>query len=85
MIHFGIPLTAEGVRIERTWDTLGLRATGSHTVVLHDVFVPDAAVSLTRSATEWHPVWDTVLGAALPLIMAAYVGIADAAVDAAVD
>ena len=64
---------------------LGLRATGSHTVVLDDVFVPDAAVSLTRSATEWHPVWNTVLGAALPLIMAAYVGIADAAVDAAVD
>jgi alkylation response protein AidB-like acyl-CoA dehydrogenase len=85
VIHFGIPFTAEGVRIERTWDTLGLRATGSHTVVLDDVFVPDAAVSLTRSATEWHPVWNTVVGAALPLIMAAYVGIADAAVDAAVD
>jgi alkylation response protein AidB-like acyl-CoA dehydrogenase len=85
VVHAGIPLTADGVRIERTWDTLGLRATGSHTVVLDDVFVPDAAVSLTRSATEWHPVWNTVLGAALPLIMAAYVGIADAAVDAAVE
>ena len=34
--------------IDRTWDTLGLRATGSHTVVLDDVFVPDAAVSLIR-------------------------------------
>jgi acyl-CoA dehydrogenase len=54
-------------------------------VVLDDVFVPDAAVSLTRSATEWHPVWSTVLGAALPLIMAAYVGIADAAVETALD
>jgi acyl-CoA dehydrogenase len=83
VIHCAIPFAADGVRIERTWDTLGLRATGSHTVVLDDVFVPDAAVSLTRSATQWHPVWNTVIGAALPLIMAAYVGIADAAVETA--
>ncbi len=85
VIHFAVPFSADGVRIEQTWDTLGLRATGSHTVVLDDVFVADAAVSLTRSATEWHPVWNTVIGAALPLIMAAYVGIADAAVDTALE
>ena len=58
-----------------------MRATGSHTVVLDDVFVPDAAVSLTRPADQWHPVWNIVLGAALPLIMSAYLGIADAAVE----
>ncbi|HVM66640.1 MAG TPA: acyl-CoA dehydrogenase family protein [Acidimicrobiales bacterium] len=85
VIHFAIPFTAEGLTIERTWDTLGLRATGSHTVVLNEVFVPEAAVSLTRPATEWHPVWNTILGAALPLIMAAYVGIADAAVERAIE
>jgi acyl-CoA dehydrogenase len=85
VIHCAIPFGADGVRIERTWDTLGLRATGSHTVVLDDVFVPDAAVSLTRSATEWHPVWNTVVGAAMPLIMAAYVGIAGTAVQTALD
>jgi alkylation response protein AidB-like acyl-CoA dehydrogenase len=85
VIHCAIPFSADGVSIERTWDTLGLRATGSHTVVLDEVFVPDTAVSLTRSATQWHPVWNTVIGAALPLIMAAYVGIADAAVELAVD
>jgi acyl-CoA dehydrogenase len=84
VIHFGIPFTAAGISVERTWDTLGLRATGSHTVVLDDVFVPDATVSLTRSATAWHPVWNTIAGAALPLIMAAYVGMADAAVDLAI-
>jgi acyl-CoA dehydrogenase len=83
VIHCAIPFATDGVRIERTWNTLGLRATGSHTVVLDDVFVPDAAVSLTRSATQWHPVWNTVIGAALPLIMAAYLGIADAAVETA--
>jgi acyl-CoA dehydrogenase len=84
VLHCSVPATAEGVGVERTWDTLGLRATGSHTVVFEDVFVPEAAVSLVRPADEWHPIWSSVLGAAMPLIMAAYVGIADAAADLAV-
>src|ERR1700728_4523435 len=46
VIHCSVPFSADGVGIELTWDTLGLRATGSHTVVLDDVFVPDGAVSL---------------------------------------
>jgi acyl-CoA dehydrogenase len=83
VIHCSIPLTADGVSIERTWDTLGLRGTGSDTVVLDDVFVPEAAVSLVRPADRWHPVWNAVLGTALPLIMSAYLGIADRAVQEA--
>ena len=51
--------------------------------MLDDVFVPDAAVSLIRTADVWHPVWNAIVTAALPLIMSAYVGIADAAVDIA--
>jgi alkylation response protein AidB-like acyl-CoA dehydrogenase len=81
VLHCSIPMSAAGVRIDRTWDTLGLRATGSHTVVLEDVFVPDAAISLTRPADQWHPVWNVVLGSAMPLIVSAYLGIADAAVE----
>src|SRR5690242_276743 len=80
VIHCAIPFTAEGLSIDKTWDTLGLRATGSHTVVLDDVFVPEAAVSLIRPADVWHPIWNTVIGAAIPLVMAPYVGMADAAV-----
>lgn len=60
-------------------------ATGSHTVVLDDVFVPDGAVALVRPADEWPTIWNVVLGTALPLIMAAYVGVADAAVRQAVE
>ncbi|MBK6404058.1 MAG: acyl-CoA/acyl-ACP dehydrogenase [Holophagales bacterium] len=85
VLHCAVPFGAEGVRIERTWDTLGLRATGSHTVVLDEVFVPDAAVSLIRPADQWHPVWNVVMGAAMPLILSAYLGIADAAVELARD
>lgn len=83
VLHCAVPFGAEGVRIERTWDTLGLRATGSHTVVLEEVFVPDAAVSLIRPADQWHPVWNVVIGAAMPLILSAYLGIADAAAELA--
>jgi alkylation response protein AidB-like acyl-CoA dehydrogenase len=81
VLHCSVPLAADGVQIERTWDTLGMRATGSHTVVLDDVFVPDGAVSLARSADTWAPIWNIVLGSAMPLIMSAYLGVADAAVD----
>lgn len=80
VFHCSVPMSAEGVSIDLTWDTLGMRATGSHTVVLDDVFVPDAAIALMRPADQWHPVWNTVVGAALPLIMSAYLGIADTAV-----
>jgi acyl-CoA dehydrogenase len=83
VIHCSLPFSADGVRIELTWDTLGMRATGSHTVVLDNVFVPDAAVAFLRPADVWHPVWNTIVTAALPLIMSAYLGIADAAVDVA--
>ncbi|MEY2401159.1 MAG: hypothetical protein QOJ08_1270, partial [Ilumatobacteraceae bacterium] len=83
VLHCAVPFDAEGVSIDLTWDTLGLRATGSHTVVLDDVFVPDAAIALARPADQWHPVWNTVVGVALPLIMSAYVGIADSAVELA--
>lgn len=85
VIHCSIPFAADGVSIERTWDAVGMRATGSHTIVFDDVFVPAAAVALIRPADVWHPVWNTVAGAAMPLIMAAYRGIADAAVDIALD
>ena len=82
VIHCSIPC-GDGVHVESTWDTLGMRATGSHTVVIDEVFVPDAAVALIRPADVWHPIWNAVAGAAMPLIMSTYVGIADAAVDAA--
>jgi acyl-CoA dehydrogenase len=83
VLHCAIPFEAAGVSIEQTWDTLGMRATGSHTVVLDDVFVPEGAVSLQRPTEAWPPIWSSILGAAVPLIMAPYVGIADAAVEVA--
>ena len=37
-------------------------------------------MSLVRPADVWHPVWSRVIGAAMPFIVATYVGIADSAV-----
>jgi alkylation response protein AidB-like acyl-CoA dehydrogenase len=34
------PATAPGVSIKKTWDAMGMRATGTHTVAFEDLFVP---------------------------------------------
>ena len=83
VLHFPVPMTAKGVRIDRVWETMGMRGTGSHTVVLENVFVPENAISLRRPCGEYHPVWNVVLTVALPLICSAYVGVAEAAAEKA--
>jgi acyl-CoA dehydrogenase len=85
VIHAALPFGADGVSVEPTWDATGMRATGSDTIVFDDVFIPDAAVSLVRPAGMWHPVWATVLGAAMPLIMSTYVGVAESATERAIE
>ncbi|MCP4982176.1 MAG: acyl-CoA/acyl-ACP dehydrogenase [Gammaproteobacteria bacterium] len=83
VLHFAIPFNSEGITQHSNWDTLGMRATGSNDITLDQVFVPDAAIIVRRPAGEWHPMWNAILPTAMPLIMAAYVGLADAAVELA--
>ncbi|WP_374435906.1 acyl-CoA dehydrogenase family protein [Tabrizicola sp.] len=85
VLHFGAPMKAEEVRILDTWHTLGMRGTGSHDVVLDDLFVPEVAVALKRKAGEWHPLFQTIATIAFPLIYAAYLGVADSACRIALD
>ena len=56
-----------------------MRATGSNTVILDKVFVPDDAIVLRRPRGRFHPAWNVILMAAKPLIMSAYAGVAEAA------
>jgi alkylation response protein AidB-like acyl-CoA dehydrogenase len=79
VLHFPLPLSSEGVRITDDWHTLGMRGTGSHTVVLEDVFVPQASIALKRPAGRWHPLWNIVIGVAAPVYMAPYLGLAERA------
>lgn len=79
VLHFPVPLRAEGVRVREDWDTLGMRATGSHSIELAGVFVPDEAVVLRRPRGEWHGFWNVVVAVAAPIYMAPYVGVAERA------
>jgi alkylation response protein AidB-like acyl-CoA dehydrogenase len=79
VLHFPVPMNAAGVTVLDNWRALGMRATGSHTVKLENVFVPDSAVVLRRPRGAYHPLWNIVLTVALPLIMSVYVGIAQKA------
>jgi alkylation response protein AidB-like acyl-CoA dehydrogenase len=75
LIHKG-----EGVSVVETWDTIGMRATGSHDVVLHYVFVPEHARLYSGRA----PLVDDG-GGWLLHIPACYMGIAFAARDYALE
>ena len=46
VVHAFMPRTAEGYRIENTWDVLGMRATESNDTILDHVFVADEHVAL---------------------------------------
>ena len=48
VLHFTIPFRTEGIEIVDTWDALGMRGTGSHDVILDNVFVPEESVVLRR-------------------------------------
>jgi acyl-CoA dehydrogenase len=84
MLQFGIPMNAAGVSIKETWDTMGMRGTGSHDVLLDDVFVPDAAIGARRKPGVWHPLMHIVAMVAFPLVYSVYTGVAEAARDLAV-
>jgi len=73
MANFLIPRGAKGVNIEETWDSVALRGTGSHDLILEEVIVPaEYLVEIpkfnSRKANGW-----------LLHIPACYLGIAKAA------
>lgn len=80
VIHCPVPVAAEGVSVSRDWKAMGMRATGSHTVEMKDVFVPEEAVVLRRPRGVYHPFFDVVLTVAPAIYTAPYVGTAEAAV-----
>jgi alkylation response protein AidB-like acyl-CoA dehydrogenase len=79
--HFLVP-AGHGVTVEETWDSLGMRATGSHDLHL-DVSVPADALlggmeGLALLLAQVMPQWLVASYAAV------YVGVAQSAIDAAV-
>ena len=79
VLHFGVPFSAAGISIADDWHSMGMRATGSNTIILDKVFVSEEAIALRRPRGRFHPAWNVILGVAMPLIMSVYVGVAEAA------
>ncbi len=78
LVHAG----SDGLRIEESWDHLGLRASGSHDVVLDDAFVPDDQVGALNVPGEGPPPRDDVQAVwNAALIGALYDGVACAGRD----
>jgi alkylation response protein AidB-like acyl-CoA dehydrogenase len=79
--HFLVP-AGEGITVEQTWDSLGMRATGSQDIRLDVLAPPDALLGglegLTLLLAQVMPQWLVASYAAV------YVGVAQSAVDAAV-
>jgi alkylation response protein AidB-like acyl-CoA dehydrogenase len=84
VLHAGVPMSAPGVSIVETWDTLGMRGTASHDVVLEGVFVPAEKITGKR---PYGALTGPLLVAAIhfaPVVAAVYLGVADGALAEAV-
>jgi alkylation response protein AidB-like acyl-CoA dehydrogenase len=71
--NFLIPRSAEGVNIEETWDSIALRGTGSHDLLLHNVVLSTESFVETLANEKKKP------NGWLLHIPACYLGIAKAA------
>jgi alkylation response protein AidB-like acyl-CoA dehydrogenase len=78
-MHFALPLSTEGVGMEETWVAHGMRGTGSNDIVLENVFVADEAISVTRPYGEWHAALAVAVSCSMPMVMSAYLGVAERA------
>jgi alkylation response protein AidB-like acyl-CoA dehydrogenase len=79
VLHFGVSLKDPGVKVQDNWRTLGMRGTGSNDVVIENVTVQDAAVSVRRPKGKWHRFFDVISPLVWPLVLSAYVGVAEQA------
>ncbi|MFP6781433.1 MAG: acyl-CoA dehydrogenase family protein [Gammaproteobacteria bacterium] len=71
-VMFVCPADAKGVRIELTWDAMGMRASGTETVVFDEVFVPeiDLVSSRFRDGLFENLEWQTLSFASIYLGLA---------------
>lgn len=77
-----VDLAAAGVRIHRTWDTLGMRATQSNDVEFDNLFVADSDVVYALPVGHLDArILETVFAWAMPAFGAVYLGIARGALD----
>jgi acyl-CoA dehydrogenase len=84
VLHFGVNMRGPGVKVLDNWRTMGMRGTGSNDILIENVEVADAGISVRRPKGKWHRFFDVVVPIIFPLITAAYLGVAESARDLAV-
>jgi alkylation response protein AidB-like acyl-CoA dehydrogenase len=86
IVHAFVHRDSRGVTVHETWDTLGMRPTQSHDTVLDGVFVPDDRVGRIIPAGDQTDLFIVAMNIwALPLIANVYLGIAERALELAVE
>ena len=83
VLNMAVPFAADGVTVLDDWDVLGMRGTGSGTVLVEDVFIPEDKVLANRPHGVIDGPLQVILSIAFPIITAAYLGVAEAAYRAA--
>jgi alkylation response protein AidB-like acyl-CoA dehydrogenase len=66
VLHYPVPIKSDGVTILGNWKAMGMRATGSNSVKLENVFIPEESVAARRPRGDYHAMWSVVLPVALP-------------------
>ena len=84
VLNIAVPLADPRRQRRRDWDSLGMRGTGSHDLVIDDVFVPDEKVLANRPHGVIDPPLQVILSVAMPIISGVYLGVAESAYDHAV-
>jgi alkylation response protein AidB-like acyl-CoA dehydrogenase len=84
VLNMAVPFADPGVMVHDTWNTMGMRGTASNEVTIDDVFVADDKVLADRPYGVVDPPLQVISIIGFSVISGAYLGVADAAVDAAV-
>ncbi|MDF5737863.1 MULTISPECIES: acyl-CoA dehydrogenase family protein [unclassified Nostoc] len=82
---FLIPRDIPGVKIVETWDHLGMRATGSHDLILEDAYIPTEYALDVYPVKAWSQPDPLMLAVGSLFLSALYQGVATAARDWLVD
>ncbi|MGD9701441.1 MAG: acyl-CoA dehydrogenase family protein [Acidimicrobiia bacterium] len=86
VVHGFVSRDSEGLSVVETWDALGMRPSQSHDTLLDGVFVPDERIGAIVPAGSEADLFLIAMNIwALPLIANVYVGIAERALELAID
>ncbi len=83
VLNTAIAMNDPGVTVHDTWNAMGMRGTASNDLMIDDVFVPDEKVMADRPYGVLDPPLQVIATIGFAVISGAYLGVADAAVTAA--